>query len=430
MATRQAEAIKLVGRVKRVGWPVEQTDGGVWMVKCPPTGKTVQIHQTGNSNAHVAKERELNDNGFAEAEQAFNEKKEADRQAKLKADKVKEARQIKLAEGRARILSAAAGPYGQSQVTIDEILADHPAPLTYHRVLVTPDMAKAILERNLPTEAAPWPNRPIYAVDVAVWEGVLRTGRWRYTHQGVAIDWDGRLQDGQNRLTAIAQSGIAAEMMISVGMDPENFAVVDAGRKRTAAQVLRMAGVKDSNPVSSAVRLIYLFEVWGAAMLDHDRQRVTSDLIKEVALKLDVDDLEWSVAWAYRLRREIRTAISAPAAAMYLLRRKLPVDDPRLDQFAALLVEGVVGEDREASPIYQLRRQMSRQSQKMARRLTPSELMALIIKGWNAYAQGRVGGSMLVVRRDAPMPSIFLPPPIETVDAVDETDQVDELVDA
>jgi hypothetical protein len=265
---------------------------------------------------------------------------------------------------------------------------------------------------------------------VLVWEGVLRTGRWLYTHQGVAFGWDGRLQDGQNRLTAIVQSGVAAELMVSVGMDPRNFKVIDAGRKRTAGQVLRMAGVKDSNPVSSAVRLMYLTEVWGRTMLDHAKQRVTSDIIADVADKLDRDDLDASVKWAYRLRQELRGPISAPIAAMYLIRRKLPAGDPRMTQFADQMIEGVVGEDRTASPIYQLRRQWARQAQKApGRKLSPAEQLVLFIKGWNAFASGTYDGQHLVVQQNSAMPSILLPPPlaIDSTDGAGESDPVDEV---
>jgi len=429
MASRQADVLKIIGRARKVAnafpgeWSVEQVDNGSYKIVCPD-GYPVPVHLTPSD---FRWERnlmgELNRRGFVEAEAAVAEQEKNNKAAKLAAGQATNERRLSLAATRSKLLTKAAGPYGPSTVAIEEILAEHSTPTTYTRVLVTPDMAKAMLVRNAPTDKTPWENRSMSFLDVAVWEGVLHTGRWLYTHQGVAFDTTGRLQDGQTRLTAIANSGVAAELMVSVGMDPRNFPVIDGNRKRTAGQVLRMLGFKDSNPVSSAIRLVYLFEVWGRATLDHSRQRVTNDLIADVADRLDQEDLEWALKWAYRLRREIGGAISAPIAAMYLIRHKMPPDDPRVIQFADQLVEGVVGEDRAASPIYQLRRQMARQPT-ANRRLAPAELFALIVKGWNAFVEGDYDGEHLVVQRGSKMPTIFLPPPVD-VEQPAETELVD-----
>lgn len=432
MATRQTEALKLVARARQIEWPVETNEGGGFKIICPD-GYPVPVHLTQSRAGLMLTEQQLNRRGFDTAVREFEEREEAQRQERLDADRKANERRTKAATARAAALAKAAGPYGQSQVTIDDILAVHPGPMTFTRVMVTPEMAKAMLVRNAPTDQHPWYNRRISPLDVAVWETILRTNRMLYTHQGVAFDWDGRLQDGQTRLTAIEQSGVSAELMISVGMDPRNFAVVDNNRKRTAGQVLQMLGFKDSNPISSAVRLIYLFEVWGSATLDHAKQRIGNDVIVEVADKLDQDDLEWALRWAYRLRREIGGAISAPIAAMYLIRRRLPADDERVTQFAGELIEGVVGEGREASPVYQLRRQMARLAGRTTktRNMTPAELFALIIKGWNEFAKGGYTGDYLTVRKDSNMPTIFVPAPVGSVDIPADSEPADgELVDA
>src|SRR6266508_1127753 len=133
--------------------------------------------------------------------------------------------------------------------------------------LVTPAMAEAILQRNQPSAQASWPMRPIRRADLSMWANRLRAGRFRYTHQGVALDADGRLQDGQHRLTAIAETGIAGEMMVSAGWPGDNYTVHDTGRRRTAGQALHHQGAANANTTASAVRLIHLYEVWDAAML-------------------------------------------------------------------------------------------------------------------------------------------------------------------
>jgi hypothetical protein len=254
-------------------------------------------------------------------------------------------------------------------------------------------------------------------VDIAVWEAELRAGNWLYTHQGVAFDEDGRLQDGQNRLAAIVQSGVTAEMMISVGMSRKAFPVVDAVRKRTAGQVLRMTGFSNSNPIAAAVRVIHLYNTWGKGLIDHANHRILPAQIARVADELNQEDLEAALAWAQDLRREILCPIAAPTAAMYLIRQKLPIDDPRVKQFAHDLVVGVVGDDREESPVYQLRRTMSRRARgkQGSGPLSPAQSFNLIVRGWNAFAQGKHDKRAFhAPGHGSVTPPIFLPPPLGT----------------
>jgi hypothetical protein len=445
MADRKTAVLAMVGRVRRVeryvpGWSVQQEDSlnGAYRVtktETPesPTAGRVQMHLTPRDKNHMDTiQRDLAALGFDEAEALATKLEEDDRKRRLSEDAEKNNRRLARAEKEAaqrEAVARAAGPYAPAAVTIDQILGEHPAPFTYHRVLVNQDMARAMLERNHPTEKAPWPNRKVYAKDVAIWVSILRTGRWRYTHQGISFDWDGRLQDGQNRLTAIAECGIPAELMISVGMDPDNFAVVDGQRKRTSGQVLQMDGVKNANSTAPAVRMIYLYEVWGKAMFEHDRQRVPNDIIRDVRRSLDQDEFEWALKSAYRLRAEISGRVSSPAAAFYLIARRLPANDPRVAQFVDQMIHDVEGADKDASPVHQVRRQLLRQATGAIRKLTAAESLALIIKGWNAFAQGNYKGRNLYVRGDSAMPAIFLPPPVDGSDDEDEQEaEVSEAV--
>jgi len=403
VATRQSEALKVVARVRRVGWPVEQMDAGTWRVTCPDSSR-VQVHMTPSDVNHLRTVmRELNKRGFDRAEAAALADEEAARQAKLAEDRATNERRASTAVKKAAALARAAGPYGPAQITLDDILAEHPAPRVYHQVLITPEMAKAILERNQPTERAPWPNRPIRRADVADWVRILRGGRWRYTHQGAALDVDVRLQDGQHRLTAIAESGISAEMMVSVGMPRSNFAVIDVGRRRTAAQVLQMAGATQAAATASAIRLLYLYEVWGRDLLLHERDRVSNDIVAEYHTKLQPDDWEFALGRSWALRRELGLSVSGPAAAFYLIRAAVPHAD-RVEEFVGGLIRGVEAVDDD--PVWVLRRQLTRQAAGLSRRLPAAAIMALIIKGWNADAQGK-RTTNLVVRSDSPMPTVY-----------------------
>lgn len=69
----------------------------------------------------------------------------------------------------------------------------------FETVAMTPAMAERFLARN---EG----NRLIRRYKVEAIADAIRRGEWETTHQGIAIDPDGRLIDGQHRLSAIGTS--------------------------------------------------------------------------------------------------------------------------------------------------------------------------------------------------------------------------------
>lgn len=100
--------------------------------------------------------------------------------------------------------------------------------------LVTPEMAERWLEKNNS-------NRPLRQNVVAAYAAQIKAGQWRLTHQGVCLDCNGALIDGQHRLTAIAHTGIAILMQVS-RMTTEESAMalpVDVGAKRSYSDILK-----------------------------------------------------------------------------------------------------------------------------------------------------------------------------------------------
>ncbi len=102
-------------------------------------------------------------------------------------------------------------------------------------VFVTPEMAKAWLQKNKA-------NRSIRRHRVLKLRSDLRNGRFMTTHQGVAFNCNGDLKDGQHRLTAIAEEGIGAWMMVTTGLQNDAVMVVDRNGIRTISDNGTMAG--------------------------------------------------------------------------------------------------------------------------------------------------------------------------------------------
>ena len=103
---------------------------------------------------------------------------------------------------------------------------------------VTPELARQWLVNNNF-------NRPKNSETVAKYVRQIREGRWRLTHQGIALTKLGFLLDGQHRLWAIIECGVTLPMRIFVNEPIENYEVIDCGRNRSHLEVVRMAA-KDS----------------------------------------------------------------------------------------------------------------------------------------------------------------------------------------
>ncbi len=433
MASRSAKALEIVARARRI-WPnrVEQTGNGIWMIHCPDN-YTVQVHQTPSDvNHHAVVMRQLNNHGFAEAEQDYLDAEQAERARKLAADREKTAALTKKIVERTQRHQAAivkaAGPLAPPpEVTADEILAEHKEPHIYEYVLITPEMAKRFLERNEPTENDPWKNRHVSLGEVVDWAALMRAGRFLYTHQGVAFDWNGRLQDAQKRLKGIVDSGLAQRMMVSVGMDPKNFAVIDTGKRRTAAQILYMDGASSAGNASAVVKLLYIYGLWRANAIDHQRDKVPNDLIHEEYTKILKDSagtFTTAMDKAKQLRRQIGAPVAGTAAAFYAILHRLPDDDVRAREFIDGLVRGV--EPDETNPLYVLRRLLTRQAAGIGRKMVAIEHMGVILKTWALWAQGLTVNNSVGWRSDSRMPHVFLPPPVGEATAVDTEELLDE----
>lgn len=134
--------------------------------------------------------------------------------------------------------------------TSQTMLLSNPKPtVTQQLEKITPEHAASLLKSNKN-------NRPIKAQKLLALKRDLKNGNFKLTHQGIAIDWNGNLIDGQHRLTAIAESGVAAYMYVTYDCDPEIFKVIDCGSTRNPSDVLKTLGASNYSSVASGARLV------------------------------------------------------------------------------------------------------------------------------------------------------------------------------
>jgi hypothetical protein len=106
----------------------------------------------------------------------------------------------------------------------------------YSRVeSITPARARALLANQVN-------QRPLNMSAVLDYTRQILEGLWKVTHQGIAITGAGKLLDGQHRLHAIVRANVTVTMLVTYNVEGAAFSVLDVQRKRTAADILGIAG--------------------------------------------------------------------------------------------------------------------------------------------------------------------------------------------
>jgi len=116
---------------------------------------------------------------------------------------------------------------------------------------ITPEDAHALLAKNVS-------NRNLRESRVETYAGQMRAGKWRLTHQGIAVGADGNLYDGQHRLHAIARAGMPVQMLVVRGLDPHAREEIDTGEKRSAGDNLAIVdGLTMSTQRAAVLAALY-----------------------------------------------------------------------------------------------------------------------------------------------------------------------------
>jgi len=125
---------------------------------------------------------------------------------------------------------------------------------------VTPDMAQKWLNNT-----AGQLQRPRSEARVQKWLAEIESGNWKLTHQGVALDDNEVIVDGQHRLEALRRSGRSLPMQVSYGVATDTFSVIDVGATRTPGDILHLAGFANTKGLAASARILLLVDEMYAA---------------------------------------------------------------------------------------------------------------------------------------------------------------------
>lgn len=401
-ATRRAFGQNLAKRARNfIGWEVSNHKDGGWKIKAPD-GHVVQIHLTPsdvNADEHVM--NELIKHGWKESEEEYNRLSEDKRALRVKEAQELNQRRLDQMQRDADALSHAAG---QSRVSPAVLLSPAPFPKTFERVLVTPELAQKLLDLNTG-------NRPLRKSDIELWRNVIERGEFRYTHQGVAIDVNGVLQDGQHRLTGVVESGIPVEMQVSIGMPPENFNAIDNGLRRNFRDVAYKMGLGSPGRVGSAARLLVILDEYPKRSFgDKVSNTEVADFLASPFNEEGLSNgqvLQMAVNESQMQWQSYRVNSTAACTAIFRLWKVLGFDNVLVTEFLEGLKNGVElgAEDARLA----LRRYMLSPSSNQSR--SAYLHLGLFIKAWNKFVQNQNVKVLSFRSKVEDLPKFYFPDP-------------------
>lgn len=127
-------------------------------------------------------------------------------------------------------------------------------PETSIIIEIDPETATDILVNRNKGNRPPKPNK------VQQFCNDMESSRWGLTGDTIKFGTDGRLLDGQNRLSACVRSGKPFKTHVVFGIDPNLFGRMDVGKPRNAADILHIAGFKYASTLAAAIRWAHLLD--------------------------------------------------------------------------------------------------------------------------------------------------------------------------
>lgn len=256
------------------------------------------------------------------------------------------------------------------------VTAALPTGMTARFELVTPERAREWL-------ATRGPNRALSRMNVAVLSAQLKQGLWLPTHQGIAFSPDGRLNDGQHRLTAIVETGIPAVLLVVRGVSEEAFQVVDRQNPRRLADTLSVIGRSNHKLLAATVRRVY-----GLLFHDNIARSIARDTPEKRLTELEATTpaLAASASWAAGKASKLRLIMHPTlGAAIHFVATKLW---PNRDDFA-FFAEGEsltrqMGDLRDRLAFDR----MGKRAPGRAGRLNEAEVFCLVIRLLDKVAEG------------------------------------------
>lgn len=258
-------------------------------------------------------------------------------------------------------------------------------------VTVTPELATQWLERNIDRQ------RRFNDLTAVRYGGDMVAGDWLFTGDAIRFNADGRLIDGQHRLTAIKSSQTAQVMLVITGLDTDAMDAIDGGRKRTYIDQLYRSEIPNPTTVAGIVRRLWYWTNGNYGM--RGMPRIANNPLANVAPSVQMLNKTWDIMmkqgidpvavtrWAMTANRHL-SGPSAPVwGLIYIVLTQINID--LRERFFFELLEGVFESEDTDWPTRVLSRRLQAVKNKVAVSHEDFEWLHLIFQAFNAWSIGQ-----------------------------------------
>jgi hypothetical protein len=250
--------------------------------------------------------------------------------------------------------------------------------------VITPETARLWLLKCNPN------NRKIRRETVRRYAADMAAGRFIFNPADpICFDWNGMLLNGQHRLTACVDSGVAFEAWACRNCDPASFVAMDGGQGRTASDDIHLMGIENSPKVAAVARLLTLDE----RNLLGSKNKITRPAIQQTAIRYGAE-IKGAMDFVGSLDLPAEIGISR-AAFCYL--RFARQDAEKARRFFRTLHDPVGLAS--GSPVLLLPKALQA-FRKRGRTLLERDALGLIFKAWVMFRDDKTGLILILKKTD------------------------------
>jgi hypothetical protein len=245
-------------------------------------------------------------------------------------------------------------------------------------VMVTPEMAMEILKTNIR-------NRPMQAENVMFFVDQIEKGQFAFNGQPVIISKNNLLMDGQHRLAAIVKSKKSQKLLIVYGIEEDVMHTIDTGKKRSAADVLKINGVSNAGGIAAVITAYQRTKEYKTYGSSNKRLMLTRKDVIEI-YNANVELLHDIAPFAAKCNKKVRLIDKSVLGGYicYLLLDKKHEYEKVISFFEQLHT----GYGVENETILTLRNKLLQNATSVSK-LPFRTIEQYIIIAWNAYAKGK-----------------------------------------
>ncbi len=236
---------------------------------------------------------------------------------------------------------------------------------------ITPELAREWLGRNTG-------NRNMRPSVVERYARDMEADAWTLNGESIVMNGE-RLLDGQHRLQACVNAGVAFRSIIVFDAPDEAMRTIDQGVSRTTGDTLKWAGYADPLNLAAAATLSYQ---WDRGTLLRRSAMTATEVLAYLEAAPELVECVKRTGGLRKPPLKLRTSI---AASVYRKAIAAAGHDDANEFFERLYD----GEDlKGGDAILTLRRGLMNNAARTDRKLGQGALMALVVKAWNSWILG------------------------------------------